>query len=171
MCPWLSPFLLLGLAYINRPSALLRSPHRSTLSAQNRTYFSSHSYLKFSPIMDLSIGNAVTAIGMVHEYGVQLETSFPGILVALENADRNRIDEEDYARQVLNSVKNTPEFLDDVTKLVGGGLDVMLLEFMSGKSAEEVTRKGFKMPLSSATKQHFDEIAVKLDVRSWLIHL
>lgn len=120
--------------------------------------------------MDLLIGSNGIAMGMVHEYAVQLETSYPGIIGALEKADTNQIGEEDYTRQILNSIKNTPEFLDDVTRLVDG-LDEMLLEFMDGKSAEEVTRKGFKMPLSSGTKKHFDEISAKLDVRSSLINL
>lgn len=143
-------------------TALCSSEGLLYLLGQNTTYISFHPHLKFSLIMDLTVG---TAIGIVHESAPQLEAHYPGILSALEMADKNQIGEEDYARRILNSVKNTPEFLDDVTRLLGG-LDEMLIEFMDGKSAEEVTRDGFKIPLSSGTKKHFDEIADKLGVRS-----
>lgn len=118
--------------------------------------------------MDLSIRTGI-AIGIVHENGAQLQQHYPGFLDALEKADDNNIDTEDFTRQVLNSIRDTADFLDDIPRL-STGLNQMLLDFMDGKSAEEVTRGGFKLPLSSGTKQHFDEMAVKFDVRSLSIY-
>lgn len=114
--------------------------------------------------MALSIGTG-NAIGLVHEHSTQLQQHYPGFLDALEKADKNEIDTESFTRQVLNSIRDTSDFLDDLPRL-NTGLNQMLLDFMDGKSAEEVTRGGFKLPLSSGTKQHFDEMAVKFDVRS-----
>lgn len=114
--------------------------------------------------MDLSINTGI-AIGLVHEYSGELQTHYPGLLDALEKADKYEISTEVYARQILNSLKDTPEFLGDVRSL-DPGLSKNLLDFMDGKSAEEVTRGGFKLPLSSEVKHHLDEMSITFEVGS-----
>lgn len=107
----------------------------------------------------------VNAIDIVREYRDELQKHYPGFPDALEKANKEEIGTEDFTRQFLLSVKDTPEFLGDVTRL-DPGLYKDLFDFMGGKSAEDIAKKGFKLPLSSATKGHLDDITQSLEVRS-----
>lgn len=114
--------------------------------------------------MDPSIRTGI-AIDLVHEYSAELQAHYPGFLDALEKADKYEISTESYTRQILNSLKDTPEFLDDLG-LLDPSLRKSLLGFMDGKSAEEVTKGGFKLPFSSEASHHFEEISITFEVRS-----
>lgn len=114
--------------------------------------------------MDLSFKTGI-AIDLVHEYSSELQSYYPGFLDALEKADKYEISTEDYARQALNSLKDTPEFLDDLG-LLDRSLSKSLLDFMNGKSAEEVTRGGFKLPLSAEAVHHLEEVNLAFEVGS-----
>lgn len=107
----------------------------------------------------------VTPIDIVHEYRDELQKHYPGFPDALEKANKEEIGTEDFTRQFLLSVKDTPEFLGDVNRL-DPGLFKDLFDFMGGKSAEEIAKRGFKLPLGSVTKDHFDDMTQSFQVRS-----
>lgn len=109
--------------------------------------------------MDPSYERPKTAIGVIHGGWDRLNLECPGLPDAMEAADRDEISIEDYTRRLLNSIKDIPEFLDGLSQL-NEDLQKMLLDFMHGKTAKEVTRGGFKLPLSLVTEQHFKEMKI-----------
>lgn len=76
------------------------------------------------------------------------DSHFPGLLDSLECLERSQIEGEEYVRNMLLSIKDTPEFLDFL-----GGLNHTLRkkveDFMAGKSAEEVAGDDFIPPLGA----------------------
>jgi hypothetical protein len=91
----------------------------------------------------------------------------PGLLDSLERLERSQIEGEEYVRNMLLSIKDTPEFLDFLERL-NPTLRNKVKDFMAGKSAEEVAGDDFIPPLGATRPLFSPEVLREAQVSTLL---
>lgn len=97
------------------------------------------------------------------------EANFPGLLDALDKGENENLEtpSEDFTRNLLNSIKDLPEFKEDEEKLPDD-LRKLLEDFMGGKGVEDLIDddKPFEPPLKYPALEGAQDVSSSINPRS-----
>lgn len=104
---------------------------------------------------------------MTPEDGDNFEAYYPGLLAALDEAEDEDLDtpSEDFTRNILNSIKDLPEFQAEKERLPED-LRNLLEGFMDGKGVEELIGKTFEPPLNYPALEGEQDVSSSINPRS-----
>lgn len=79
----------------------------------------------------------MSALQVVQNHRIALDSAFPGLVSAIEQAANHQLTQEEFIHHVLISLKNTSSFADGLESL-SPERKKQLLDFIGGKKASEV---------------------------------